>query len=98
MCGQGRIAGRSGCVWGHKHAKWERASPSCGLKVVAEQGFWFLWVPYLAAAGILSVLMGLWQKVGNQLSGWTGLCCIMVPEQHSNANLHFKKWDVSMMY
>ena len=53
MRGQGRIAGGSGWVWGRRHAKWERASPSCRLKVVAEQGFWFLWVPYLAAAGVL---------------------------------------------
>lgn len=76
---EGSLVDLAGCG-GYRHAKWECVSPSCGLKVVAEQGFWFLRVPYLTAAGVfLSAFMGLWQKVGNQLFGGTGLCCVMVP-------------------
>lgn len=47
-------------VWDHVHAKWEHVSPRYGLKVLAERGFWFLWVPYcchrcpFSACGVLA--------------------------------------------
>lgn len=80
----GRIAGGSGRAWGLGCAKREHIPASCGLKAGAEHRFWFLCVPYLAAAGtLLSALVQLWQKVGCQLSGEQG--CAALRCQNSTA-------------
>lgn len=77
------MAGGSGWVWGRRRAGGERASSSCGLKVVAEEGVWCLWVPCLAAV-LLSVLLGLRQNVGNQLFGVV-LHCARIAQLYRSA-------------